>query len=137
MRFALVLSFLALLVTFVSAQSLCFDRPSFLGSTCSPECNLRGHPGGVWKDDQCCCNDVSKRSLEEDRQSAEKFFGGSLRVAEDNTLEVQKPGGVSRISCSLCNLGDWDDGDACCELSCKTIRLQNSGHCENNVCVCG
>ncbi|WFD28653.1 hypothetical protein MNAN1_003666 [Malassezia nana] len=136
MRFALVLSLLALLVSFVSAQSLCFQRPSFLGSTCSPECNLRGHPGGNFNDGQCCCNDVSKRSLEDNRRSAEEFFGGSLRVAEDKTLEVQKPGGVSRISCSLCNIGPLDGGDACCEASCKSISLQNSGHCDNNVCVC-
>ncbi|KAL4400558.1 hypothetical protein ACI68E_003477 [Malassezia pachydermatis] len=140
MRFAIVLSLLVCLISFVSAQSLCFPRPSFLSGTCSTECGLRGHSGGSFSNGQCCCSGAKKRSVEispeENLRSAEEFFGGKLLVAQDNTLQVNKGHAVSRISCNLCNIGSLNGGGLCCEASCKSVG-KNSGSCKNGVCVCG
>ena len=93
MRVAIVLSLAAMLFSVVSAESLCFGRPSFLGSTCAAECSVRGHHGGSYSNGQCCCGASTKRSeethtQEEDRKSAEEFFGGKLLVADDDSLQV-------------------------------------------------
>lgn len=141
MRVAIVLSLVAMLFSVVSAESLCFGRPSFLGSTCAAECSVRGHHGGSYSNGQCCCGASTKRSeethtQEEDLKSAEDFFGGKLLMSDDDSLEVHNGPSVSRVSCSACNIKGFNGGGLCCKASCATVG-KPGGYCNgNDVCVC-
>ena len=141
MRVAIVVSLAAMLLSMVSAESLCFGHPSFLSSTCAAECSVRGHHGGSYSNGQCCCGTSTKRSdethsQEEDRKSAEDFFGGKLMVSDDDSLEVHNGPTVSRVSCLACHVGGFNGGGLCCKASCAAAG-KSGGHCNHNeVCVC-